>query len=175
MTHTIQMNSDHPALPTVPWGSRNALHEAGLLAPAYETCRRADKGHCINTNLIRGFAKLQGRKIRAPGTYKGEFHWSEYISGKWGRFIAPLSVPYAQTIDAYDHEGKHFSAPAKCPMGPVRFIGWSTGVKYTSAQIKERRDRHQARVQDGKLVPGARFRELQTPYAAAPATVLAAA
>jgi hypothetical protein len=166
----IIQNPDSPIV-TVPWGREQELKDADLLSHAYITCQRADKGKCINTNLVRAFAKLQGRKIRAPATYKGAFHWSEFIADidKWCMFIAPLSLPYARTIDSFDHDGKHFRAPVNCPMGPVRFVGFSTERRDTVDQRKIRRDRLEVRVEDGKLVPGARLRERQTPYVLAPA------
>jgi|SRR4051812_26002813 len=167
MMHTTQSTANPPKV-TVPWGKKKDLEESGLLTKAYATCRRAEKGHCINTNVVRGFAQLQGRKIRSPGTYKGAFHWSELIDDQWCMFVAPISLEYAKVIDAYDHAGKHFTPPAKCPMGPVRFVGFSAERRDTAAQREERRDRLVARVENGKLVPGARFRERQVPYVAAP-------
>lgn len=152
----------------MPWGNKKDLEKAGLLSEAYATCRRAEKGYCINSNLIRGFAKLQNRKIRSPGTYKGAFHWSELVGDQWCMFVAPLTLKYAQTIDAYDHEAKHFYPPVACPMGPVRFVGFCIKRVDTGAQRRTRRDRLEARVENGQLVPGARFRERQVPYVKAP-------
>ena len=169
MPHIIQTKSDDLLSPSVkvPWGRKEELRDAGLLDAVYETCKRADKGHCINTNFCRGFAKLRKRTIRAPATYKGAFHWSEFIDGRWCRFVAPLTLKYARRVDAYDHEGKHFHAPVKCPMGPVRFVGFSTERRDTTKQREVRREKMNARVEAGELVPGARFREPQAPYVAA--------
>ena len=163
MQHTTKMTD--PPLVTVPWVSRKAL-PAGAIERAYATCKRADKGHCINTNFVRAFAEYQQRVIRYPATYKGELHWSELVDDQWCMFVAPLSLTYAKKIDAYDHEGKHFWPPVKCPMGPVRFAGFSVARTDTRAQRDERRARLNARIEAGKVVPGARLRELQTPYVA---------
>lgn len=165
MTHTTPTTP--PPTATVPWGKKTELDKAGLLSRVYATCIRSNKGYCINSNLIRGFAKLQGRKIRSPGTYRGEFHWSECVNGEWCMFVAPLTGKYAKTIDAFDHDGKHFNPPMKSPFGPVRFVGFCVERRDTADQRKERRDRITARVEDGKLVPGARFRERQAPYVSA--------
>src|SRR4051812_6069573 len=166
MPHTTQP-SPHPPQVTVPWGRKKDLRGVPL-ERAYETCQRGDKGRCINTNLVREFARLQGRQIRSPGTYKGAFHWSELIEDQWCMFVAPLTLKYAQVLDDFDHTKKHFRMPAKCPMGPVRFVGFSAERRDTAAQREERRARLIARVEDGRLVPGARFRERQVPYVAAP-------
>jgi hypothetical protein len=45
-----------------------------LVETVYETCRRGDKGRCINTQYIRACAKFLNRAIRSPGTYEGNFH-----------------------------------------------------------------------------------------------------
>jgi hypothetical protein len=147
----------------VPWARKADLPRA-LIERAYETCKRGDEGHCINTNLVRAFATHLGRTIRHPHTYKGNFHWSEKINGQWCMFVAPLAPKYARRIDAFDHDGKHFWPPVKCPMGPVHFVGFCEPRKVDPATIKERRDRHEARIAAGKLVPGSRFRERQLPY-----------
>jgi len=135
-----------------------------LIERAFTSCQRGSAGHCINTNLVRAYAKHQGRKIRAPMTYKGDFHWSECVDGQWCMFVAPLTLKYVKKIDGYDHDAKHFDAPAKCPMGPVRFVGFCTERSDDPQVVRERRARVNARVAEGKLVPGSRFRERQTPY-----------
>lgn len=168
MTHTTPPTTPAPLVP-VPWGRKAELDKAGLLARVYTTCIRSNKGYCINSNLIRGFAKLQGRKIRSPGTYRGEFHWSEQVDEQWCMFVAPLMLKYAKMIDAYDHDGKHFNPPVKPPFGPVRFVGFCSERRDTVVQREERRERVNARVEEGKLVPGSRFRERQAPYVSVPA------
>ena len=160
MTHTTP---PPVKLVKVPW-ARSIDVDRKLVEYAYKTCQRADKAHCINTNLVRAFAEHLGRVIRHPHTFKGEFHWSEMIDDQWCMFVAPLSLKYAKRIDAFDHEGKHFWPPVKCPMGPVRFVGFSKIRRDTADAREARRKRLNVRVSDGVLVPGARFRERQTPY-----------
>lgn len=159
---TTTTNPDHP-LVKVPWGRKKDLPRA-LIEKAYETCCRGDKAKCINTNVVRAWAIFLGRTIRHPHTFKGDFHWSELIDGRWCMFIAPLTVKYARMIDDFDNSNKHFRAPSKCPMGPVRFMGFCKERRDTSEVIKERRTRLNARIEGGKLVPGSRFREPQAPY-----------
>lgn len=152
---------------TVPWGRKSDLSRAET-ERVYADCQRGNMSHCINSNLVRAFAKKQGRIIRYPHTFKGDFHWSERIDEEWCQFIAPLSEPYARTIDGFDFEAAHFRAPSKCPMGPVRFVGFCKPTRPTTkTERKTFRSRFNARVEDGKLVPGARFREPQLPYVVA--------
>jgi hypothetical protein len=87
---------------------------------------------------VRAFAEHQGRLIRYARTYKGECHWSEKIDDQWYMFAARLSVPYARKIDGFDDEGKHFHAPVKCPMGPVRCLGLCE-VRKDTAEIRKAR------------------------------------
>ena len=163
MPHTMTTDSSHPAV-SVPWVPKNDMPKE-LVVNAYETCRRGDKGHCINTQYVRACAVFLEREIRSPGTYKGAFHWSEKVEGwGWCMFIAPLSMRYARLIDGFDENLQHFRAPAKCPMGPVRFAGFCRERRDVRAAREERGDRLNARISNGMLVPGARFREPQTPY-----------
>jgi hypothetical protein len=114
--------------------------------------------------MVRAFAEHQGRTTRFVHTYKGDLHWSEQIADRWCMFIAPLSEKYARCIDGFDHERKHFRAPSKCPMGPVRFVGFCKPRRDQPSVTQSRKARLNARISDGKLVPGARFRERQLPY-----------
>lgn len=157
------MTSQGPSHVIVPWGHKKDLPRK-LVERAYETCKRGDKAHCINSNLVRAFAEHQGRKVRFVHTFKGDLRWSEEINDQWCRFIASLSEKYARCIDAFDHDHKHFRAPVKCPMGPVRFVGFSEARSDHPAVVKDRKSRMNARIKDGKLVPGSRFRERQLPY-----------
>lgn len=164
MMHTTAMTPPPGPMVDAPWLAKSEMPEV-LVLDAYETCRRGDKGHCIHTQYVRAVCTHLGRTIRAPGTYKGYFHWSELVEGwGWCKFKAPLSHKYALVIDGFDGNAKHFRAPKNCPMGPVQFAGFC--VKRTTAREdrEERRERLNARVDNGLLVPGARFREPQTPY-----------
>ena len=73
---------------------------------------------------MRVCARHQKRVIRFPRTDKGALHWTELVAGKWCRFKAPLSLKYAAKVDGFDRDYQHFSAPARCPMGPVQFVGF---------------------------------------------------
>lgn len=147
----------------MPWGRKKDLPRK-VVDRAYETCKRGDKAHCINSNLARAFAAHQGRTVRFVHTFKGELHWSEKTADQWCMYVAPLTPKYAQMIDSFDHERGHFRAPVKCPMGPVRFVGFCKPRCDQPAVTKDRKARLNARIADGKLVPGARFRERQLPY-----------
>ena len=70
----------------------------------------------------------------------------------------------ARIIDDYDHSAKNFRAPVKCPMGPVRFAGFSSTRRDPPEVTAARKARLNARIKDGALVPGSRFRERQLPY-----------
>lgn len=147
----------------MPWGRKKELPRK-LVEHAYETCQRGDKAKCINSNLVRAFAAHQGRTVRFVHTYKGELHWSEKIEDQWCMFVAPLAEKYARMIDGFDHDHKHFRAPVKCPMGPVRFAGFCAERRDDAAVTRTRKARLNARINAGKLVPGSRFRERQLPY-----------
>ena len=158
-------HSDHP-LVTVPWSRKDDMPRE-LVERAYETCKRGDKARCINTNWVRASAEYQGRSIRFPHTFKGDLHWSERVGGQWCRYVAPLTVKYAKLVDAFDHDAGHFKPPVTCPMGPVRFVGFSSDlVRADPRETRERKARMNARIKSGELVPGSRFRERQLPYAA---------
>lgn len=155
-----------PPMVTVPWGDEKKLPRE-LQMRAYQKCKRGDKGHCINTNLVRAFAEHQRREIRCPQTYGGALHWSEQVDGKWCQFVAPLSVKYAEKIDAFDAKADHFAGPSRCPMGPVRFLGFSEPTKMVDPAVRrERRERMEARIASGELVPGKKWRDPQVPFVA---------
>lgn len=153
---------------TVPWGRKGDLPR-GVVERAYETCVRGSMTFCINSNYIRAHAVQQGRTVRAIHTFKGELHWSEKIGDRWCMFVAPMTAKYARKVDAFDHERAHFRVPVKCPMGPVRFVGFCKPRCDHPEVTRDRKSRLNARIKDGKLVSGARFRERQLPYVEGPA------
>lgn len=147
----------------VPWMDLDLLSKKAIRR-AYATCKRGSKSHCINSNLVRAFATAQGREVRYVQTYKGSLHWSENIDGQWVQYAAPLAEKYAKSIDAFDHNGQHFDAPKRCPLGRVRFVGFCVERHDKPEVIKVRKETMYAKIEAGKLVPGSRFRERQLPY-----------
>jgi hypothetical protein len=130
---------------------------------AYGTCKRYDKAHCINSNILRIIAKLLGRKVTFLMTYKGKVHWTEEIdSGEKYKFVMPLKLSYAKMLDIYDERGEHFRAPTKPPFGPVECIGPAS--QSNGKPKKEKKSRARLHVDGGKVKSGVRPRENQAPW-----------
>ncbi len=73
MPLTTAMTPLDSPMVSVPWVPKGTMPRE-LVETVYETCRRGDKGRCINTQYIRACAKFLNRAIRSPGTYEGNFH-----------------------------------------------------------------------------------------------------
>jgi hypothetical protein len=156
-----------------PWVDPEWMYEnhAKLINRAWGTCKRGRPGSCINSNMIRAFARALGRAIRAPQTYRGEFHWSECVNGVWHQFKVPLLRNYALKIDGFDASGNHFELPKKPPFGKTVHLGECKPSTPADPQvIKDRRERWLTKLTtDGDTgLPierrTAKLRELQAQY-----------
>lgn len=151
-------------IPLAPWLPKQALCQVSR-DKIYETCRRGDKGHCINSNYVRVCGEELNRQIRVVQTFKGYLYWSEYIEEYgWCRFRAPLNKRYAKMIDGFDYDGKHFKPPIERPMGETEFLGYCE-ERTDPLEVRQAREMRMAiRIANGDVTPKSKFRERQLPY-----------
>jgi hypothetical protein len=123
-----------------------------------------DGQRCLNTIIVREFAKLQGREVRRVTTLDGWCNFSEKIDGVWHMFRMELKLWYAKLIDLYDKTGKQFLWPKTAPFKSVEWKGPCKERADTVEIRVERNLRYRAMVKSGEWVKREKKpRNLQAP------------